>query len=76
MKAEFSHLGASLQDVPASDDDAVLLVKEWVSSPDLSQAPLCILPAAFLSRLDDVPLKVHKRNALPARAREELPRSS
>ena len=39
------------QDYTQSPDDAVVLTKEWISSPSLSQPPLLILPKDRLSRL-------------------------
>jgi len=47
------------------DDDAILLVKRFMSSNQLSQPPLLLFPKAWTDRLDLKTLKVlHKASAV------------
>ena len=66
------HVPAFLQDdYTRKDGDVILLAKEWVSSPSLSQGPVLLLPQDYCSRLTSVNLKVQMRNILPKRAVDE-----
>ena len=49
----------------------MLLAKEWATSPALSQAPLLLLPQAYLD-LSIEPLKPLKRNTLSEKECKEL----
>ena len=55
----------------ASEEDAVLLLKEWESSQCLSQAPLVLLPNYYAKRLVDSPIEINGREALGPRAIKE-----
>ena len=52
--------------------DAVMLVKEWVTSPGLSQPPMVVLPGAYLSRVQVWNLSVQQRQKLPQRSVDVL----
>ena len=60
------------QEYTAAPNDAIMLVKEWVTSSCLSQPPQLILPSSFLGRLKDVALVPNGRNVLPQRTADEL----
>lgn len=60
------------QEYSTAPNDAIMLVKEWVSSTCLSQPPKLVLPSSFLDRLKDVALAPNGRNVLPQRTADEL----
>ncbi|CAE7199728.1 unnamed protein product [Symbiodinium microadriaticum] len=60
------------EEYTAAPNDAIMLVKEWVTSSCLSQPPQLILPSSFLGRLKDVALVPNGRNVLPQRTADEL----
>ncbi len=60
-----------LEDYEHRDNDAVMLVKELVSSSCLSQQPLVVLPCDYLGRITNT-LKGMPRNVLADRARKEF----
>eukprot|EP00975_Prorocentrum_lima_P043247 9078105-Prorocentrum_lima.AAC.1 len=51
----------ALADDPRTEDDCIMLVKQWVRSIELAQPPLLVLPAARLARLQGRP-KALSRN--------------
>jgi hypothetical protein len=40
--------------IPASGDDCVVLVKQWLADADLSQPPLCALPFAAFHEVEEM----------------------
>ncbi|CAE7275571.1 unnamed protein product [Symbiodinium sp. CCMP2592] len=64
------------EEYSAAPNDAIMLVKEWVSSTCLSQPPQLILPSSFLDRLKDVALAPNGRNMLPQRTADEFLKSA
>lgn len=53
------------------DNDAIMLVKQFVSSESLAQPPTTILPLAFQKRLTE-PLEQLPRNLLSEKAKKEF----
>ncbi|OLP80108.1 hypothetical protein AK812_SmicGene39525 [Symbiodinium microadriaticum] len=64
------------EEYTAAPNDAIMLVKEWVTSSCLSQPPQLILPSSFLGRLKDVALVPNGRNVLPQRTADEFRKSA
>ena len=62
----------NVKDYNHQGKDTVMLVKEWVTSPGLSQRPLVVLPAHYLQRLQLDSLSVLPRSKLPQRSVDEL----
>ena len=61
---------------PSSNEDVVLLAKQYMSSKELSQPPTLLLPASWASKLDWSSLLVADRNELLPRAVKEFLKTS